>query len=174
MYTKNHPFTEQDVLYLFYIKGSKAHAMILPRVMDFYKWEADVLCLSTNRTIGEFEIKCDKQDFRSEFINGTAGEPKKRKHKKMSSLQPDSSTIPNHYWIVCANFFPGDEIQHINKKYGLIQLIAEPVPRFKIIRQAKALHKEPLAPEGVNTLIEKAYNRYWNFQLKAFKSQFEK
>lgn len=114
--------------------------------------ELDFLLIDDAGLATEFEIKCSREDFTSEFKDKTA------KHEMLAAKD---TKCPNRYTIICPERVA--KLEEIPDYAGFIELQEQKdgTYKYKVWRKAPLLHKEKMQPRD---LFDKLYYRYFNHE----------
>ena len=114
--------------------------------------ELDFLLIDDKGLATEFEIKCSREDFTSEFKDKTS------KHEKLAGRDP---TCPNRYNIIAPERVA--KLEEIPEYAGFIELQEQKdgTYKYKIWKKAPLLHSGKMEPRD---LFDKLYYRYFNHE----------
>jgi hypothetical protein len=131
--------------------GSLAYQILVPNVF-LYEWESDMIGVSVEDMIVEFEIKCSRFDY--------LAEAKKLKKRQAFERLAEPEKLPNMFYYVFADDMDIDE--EIPEYAGLIVIEkrSNNLQRYtKIVKRAPALHSSPIKPEQWKELAIKIYHK---------------
>ena len=160
--------TEQDIQAALYDYRSfiAAFPTMVPNIY-LWNWESDLLYLSRDLYVTEYEIKTSRADF-------CADKRKTRKHWRLST----DNAGPAYFYYVC----PEDVISsdELPEYAGLIYIserkhfsvYSNPISKYKARRVIKAKRRkaEPLSAKRCRELLVKGVTRYWSLLRKVQQS----
>ena len=128
---------------------------IIPNVYLFNYYESDILVISQNDLINEFEIKTSRSDFFADF-------KKIEKHRKLSDKNKKHK--PNRFYYICPeNLINKDEVPDYA---GLIYVSPSKLSSIDVIKKAPLLHNERI--DYKKKLFHKIYYRWKDLILKNY------
>lgn len=95
--------TEQTVqiILMNWALKEKRHVLALPNNRSLYRWEADLLTLTSSGLFHEFEVKLNLSDYERDFSGSSR---KVAKHNIMKKNH--TTTGANYFWFVTSGFQP--------------------------------------------------------------------
>jgi hypothetical protein len=128
----------------------------------FY-WESDFLTMTSSKYFIEIEIKISRSDFKNDFKKklGSKGE---YRYKHDLLVDKEFNFKPNKFFFaVPEGLIKQNEVPN---NYGIIEISDDNYNSFKIIRNAKFLHKEKLLDNNIfiKSLLDKFYYRNANLR----------
>ncbi len=153
---KMNEFLIQRTLY-FYRTYKEGYPILVSNIYLFH-WESDLIYVSKNGYITEYEIKISKSDFK-------ADKNKTYKHQKLGSC---STFKPKYFWYVCPpNVI---DIQNIPDYAGLIYCnslryhevtYSSLRDNIKIIKKAPKLKSDKITDQKLIDILKKGNTKYW-------------
>jgi hypothetical protein len=148
--------TIQNHLYAWLEK--RGQLFITPNVSIFGKYESDLVSVSRNKMITEYEIKISISDFNREFKD------KALKHRYLSGGTTFKHYTPNYYYFV----FPEKLFEKMPSEipfYSGVILVNE-AGFIRCVKPAKRIHTLPASERDINYLSRGLMYRYWGMRLK--------
>lgn len=124
-----------QALLMLWTVTEKNHAVAIPSMEGFYKWEADLVSVMPSGMTHEFEIKLSRFDYSRE----------NRKSEKHALLGSEKNT-PSYFWYVTYQFdieppefagwmnirrrTPEQDGAHVNDSYGFEITVQKEAPRL--------------------------------------------
>lgn len=145
-------FTIQALLWRNFTKTSRYMFSNIFCLYGELNKEIDFLLIDDKGHAIEYEIKCSREDFTSEFKD------KSEKHVKLAARE---DTCPNRYNIICPERVA--KLEEIPEYAGFIELQAQDdgTYKYKIWKKAPLLHNYLMEPRS---LFDKLYYRYFNHE----------
>ncbi len=140
--------TIQDELYKFCVK--RHHELVIPNIYLLYS-ESDLISVTKNGTIFEYEIKCTRADFRNER--------KKARYKNFKYL--GNRYKPSFFWYVAPpGVIPKDELP---EWAGLMECHEG---HFSVVKPAPRIHNDTITEDKKKYIYRGLTHRYWNTRTK--------
>ena len=137
----------------------------LPRVR-LSGWEADILDVTHAGHCHEYEIKCSRNDFLSDF--------KKPKHAVLRGIHKNANggklkktanrgkLVPNCFWFVTADGIIDHKEVPDYAGWMEVRRDRSGAIFFEVHKEAPRLHSEKLGEGGLKDLLTEAQNKLWS------------
>lgn len=145
----------QDYLYQWLEK--RGQLFITPNVKLYGKRECDLVSVSLNKMITEYEIKISVADFKRDFKD------KALKHTYLRGGNTFKVYTPNYFCFVFPAQVYRDDLE-IPFYSGVIAIGKS--GNARVIKKAKRIHTLPASERDINYLSRGLMYRYWGMRLR--------
>lgn len=145
----------QDYLYQWLEK--RGQLFITPNVKLYGDNEADLVSVSRNKMITEYEIKISIADFNRDFKD------KSLKHAFLRGGNTFKTYTPNYFYFMFPESIYRDDLE-IPFYSGLI--VIGNSGKAKVVKKAKRIHTLLASERDINYLSRGLMYRYWGMRLK--------